>query len=264
MEDYSEGAANLRKLQRPAEPRIQCEFSLDHYEDILRMAVDLGYVFRSFLDESIGPEGVILLRHDIDISMERALAMAELEAVYGIRSTFFFLPDCPLYGPFEPAHQESLRTIAELGHWLGLHLNAPQDADLQALCDIWYRRMREILPVIPVVSFHRPKLPLVGVLRGFTCTYEERFFKHIRYISDSSKEWRDGCICEHFQTVSGAALPSLQLLTHPVWWPRSAEMSFSETRAAIVAKRVDECDEFLREMDPFRWLSESGERSRNA
>ena len=57
---------------------MSCSFDLGHYAEILEAGKAGGYRFAFFGD---GPErGDIYLRHDVDLSLDAALRMAELEA----------------------------------------------------------------------------------------------------------------------------------------------------------------------------------------
>ncbi|MDH3361889.1 MAG: hypothetical protein OEL51_06010, partial [Nitrosopumilus sp.] len=37
--------------------------------------------------------------------------------------------------------------------------------------------------------------------------------KQTKYISDSGRYWREGCMCKHINKHE-----KLQILTHPIWW----------------------------------------------
>ena len=58
-----------------------CGFHLRHYEELLEAAQAGGYRFAGF-DRDPEP-GDLLLRHDVDLSLEAALRMARLEAERG-------------------------------------------------------------------------------------------------------------------------------------------------------------------------------------
>ena len=57
---------------------MSCSFALEHYRELLDAARAGGYRFGRFEGE---PEaGRVYLRHDVDLSLDAALQMAELEA----------------------------------------------------------------------------------------------------------------------------------------------------------------------------------------
>ena len=57
---------------------MSCGFTLDHYRELLQAARKGGYRFSHF--DQPPRRGDLLLRHDVDLSLEAALRMAELEA----------------------------------------------------------------------------------------------------------------------------------------------------------------------------------------
>ena len=93
---------------------MSCAFDLAHYRELLDAARDGGYRFAFFDHE---PEaGELLLRHDVDLSLDAALQIAELEAEAG-----------------------KLRTLAKLGHQLsqyGRGLGVAERHDLPALLEL--------------------------------------------------------------------------------------------------------------------------------
>ena len=65
----------------------------------------------------------VLWRHDCDMSLNRARAVAELDAQFGVRSTFFILPHSEYYNILELSQTRLVREIASFGHDIGLHLD---------------------------------------------------------------------------------------------------------------------------------------------
>ena len=80
------GETNLEALER-AEAAARCidrrcvtpgrRFDLDEYVQLLQAAREGGYRFAGF-DRAPEP-GDLILRHDVDLSLEAALAIAEVE-----------------------------------------------------------------------------------------------------------------------------------------------------------------------------------------
>lgn len=235
------------------EKAVNCEFSLRHYEEILQAALARGYSFVPFTAGTIPERGAIFLRHDIDLSLDRALVIAECEAAIGVNSTYFFQPNSPLYNPFEERYLNILKRIAALGHTLGLHLIESCGDSARETCDTWHKRLGDLLPLSRVVSFHRPSQFLGKDVPGYTSTYENRFFRRIAYYSDSRKRWRDGCICNLLESYRESLLPSMQLLLHPIWWPETVEDSDATFRSVLQRRELD-CVKYMVEMEPFRGM----------
>ena len=77
-----------------------CNFSLEHYFDVL-MRLNKDHVIGSVgdYDELRKSKKFLILRHDVDFSLDYALQMAQKEAQNKIRSTYFILLHSPFYNP---------------------------------------------------------------------------------------------------------------------------------------------------------------------
>ena len=65
-------------------------FKYDYYAYLLDQLIDLGSSFHTFNNFPGFDDGrITLLRHDVDKSVAKALAIARIEAQKGIASTFF-------------------------------------------------------------------------------------------------------------------------------------------------------------------------------
>lgn len=65
----------------------------------------------------------VLWRHDIDYSPRKALALAEIEASLGMKSTFFVLLHSPFYNALDSTTTKIIKNILDLGHDIGLHFD---------------------------------------------------------------------------------------------------------------------------------------------
>lgn len=71
---------------------------------------------------------------------------------------------------------------------------------------------------ISTVSFHKPSKWLFEdniFLENYINTYNKKYFKEFKYISDSRMEWKEGCIC---QVIRENKYKKLHILTHPLSW----------------------------------------------
>jgi hypothetical protein len=199
------------------------DFTEVHYRLLLRMA-KATYSFVTY--DSI-PWGTrfILWRHDLDYSINRAAALASIEAEEGITATYFVNPRSDFYNPFEPDQARLLKHILGMGHRLGLHLDANCN-DLEDEDQLNRRVMQEMswledaFDVRPVVfSFHNPGVAQLkwdaDCYGGAINTYSRRFKTEIPYCSDSNGYWRFRRL---FDVLTDTKDPCLQVLTHPGWW----------------------------------------------
>jgi len=179
---------------------VSCGFDLDHYGELLEAAKAGGYGFASFDREP--QTGDLILRHDVDLSLDAAVRMAELERSLAARSTYFLMRESVFYNVSSSEGRETLERLRDLGHRVGLHAVWPS-AELDERFD-------------PVVAWHNPdpeymRAPIPGAVN----VMEERFFSPETYRSDSNQRWRHGCPHEDLAT---GRFEWLQLLTHPEIW----------------------------------------------
>ncbi len=169
----------------------------------------------------------VLWRHDVDISVHRALALARLEADAGARSTWFLLLHSDFYNLLEDAVASRAREILSLGHWLGLHFDIAAHPDIRSAEDLEIRidderRLLEGWLGYPVtaVSLHNPDVRAAPGMRadrlaGLPNAFGEGLERHYTYVSDSNGYWRYRALPEVLSTERGP----LHVLTHPEWWP---------------------------------------------
>lgn len=216
------------------------EFTHEWYQSLLGHLLDEEYTFRAFTRQP--QEGDLFLRHDVDLSLDDALAMAEIESEMGIESTYCILLSSPLYNPFDPEHAAKIREIDALGHHIGLHFSThgrwddgePGDGELEEQIRAEQAVLDGIVPEIsPAVSFHRPPSWALGRrFTGFRNTYSPTYFTDIAYLADSNQRWRD-------EPPELDSLPErLQILTHPgLWGERDEEFDHRIQRGVISSCR---------------------------
>jgi hypothetical protein len=189
---------------------MSCNFELAHYVEILEAAKAGGYRFVPFADP---PErGDIFLRHDVDLSLEAAVTMAELEAVQGVQTTYLLMTRSVFYNLASTEGEAAIARLRELGHAVGLHAVHP-NVDLDERFD-------------RVVSWHNPQpefssKPIPDAIN----VYAEPYFTPSAYRSDSNQHWRSGCPHEELR---GGGFPWLQILVHPeIWVYQGARMGLT-------------------------------------
>jgi hypothetical protein len=198
---------------------MTCEFSLEHYRDVLRAARAGGYRFAFF--DGAPSDGALILRHDVDLSLDAALRMAELEAEEGAAATYFLMTESVFYNLASSEGRTALERLRELGHRVGLHAVWP-NARLDDRFD-------------PVLAWHNPDPEyMTAPVEGVTNVMAEPWFSPATYRSDSNQRWRHGC--PHEELAVGA-FPWLQLLTHPEIWAYPGETMAETMQAMLDAER---------------------------
>jgi hypothetical protein len=179
---------------------VSCGFDLGHYRELLQAARAGGYRWAFFDAEP--RDGDLLLRHDVDLSLDAALRTAELEAEEGAAATYFLMTESVFYNLSSSEGRAAIERLRQLGHRVGLHAVWP-NARLHERFD-------------PVVAWHNPDPEYMSApVAGATNVMQAPWFSPDTYRSDSNQRWRHGCPHEELAT---GAFPWLQLLTHPEIW----------------------------------------------
>lgn len=203
------------------------DFSYLYYAELLK---NCGARFelrplRDFTPPADGDAPVVYIRHDIDLCLDAAVALAEEEAAQGVSTTYMFIPTSPLYDIASSEGAAKLRRVQELGHEVAIHFDvATSGVDDPNDRDTLLHKIDEQCAVIsdvtgrpvPSVSFHRP-LPVFlhgpDYLGARVNAYASTLMQFYR--SDSGGRWRSGNPLFDFTACS---TPVAQLLTHPIWW----------------------------------------------
>jgi hypothetical protein len=190
-------------------------FSYEAYRAFLRDARAAIDIFP--LRDWRGQPGMIL-RHDVDLDVEPAFRLAEVEAATGTRSTYFILTSAHTYNPASPANRRMLRAMAERGFEIGLHFDPTVHADaaddlLAGKASAEAAWLEDIVgQPVRSVSLHNPSIhgryPLFS---GFVNAYDPRIFSAECYASDS----RMLLACDPALIVERARTRTTQLLLHP-------------------------------------------------
>ena len=198
---------------------MSCDFTLGHYRELLDAARAGGYRFAHFDDPP--RRGDLLLRHDVDLSLDAALTMAELEAADGASATYFLMTESVFYNLASPEGVGALVRLRELGHRVGLHAVYPR-----AVVDERFDA---------VVAWHNPDPEyMTAPMDGALNVMQEGWFDPATYRSDSNQQWRFGCPHEELRA---GAFPWLQLLTHPEIWVYPGSTMGQTMRAMLDAER---------------------------
>jgi hypothetical protein len=179
---------------------MTCAFDLAHYAELLDAAQAGGYRFAAFDHE---PEpGDLFLRHDVDMSLDAALHMANREHERGIAATYFLMTRSDFYNLDTRRGELAILTLRALGHRVGLHGVHPH-----AAFDDRFD---------PVLAWHTPDPEYMSEpVEGVVNVMQPPWFDPEHYRSDSNQHWRSGC--PHDDLREGR-FEWLQLLVHPEIW----------------------------------------------
>ena len=118
--------------------------------------------------------GDLILRHDVDLSLDGALAMAEVEAAEGAWSTWFLMTRSVFYNLGSSEGERAIARLRELGHRVAHHAVYPH-VDLDDRFD-------------RVVAWHNPDPEYMQApIEGAVNVMEPPFFDPEHYRSDSNQ-----------------------------------------------------------------------------
>ncbi len=230
-------------------------FTYDSYIGLLRLLKDEQYRFDSYEEVDL-PGKAVIMRHDIDNSLEKAARMSHVEtAEFGdeLKSVYFLLISSDFYNVFSLKNLKFIERIIQDGHEIGLHFDEmryPEHIGNTEVLSGFVKNEADILSKcigLPVtkVSMHRPSKGLLEadlLIPGMINTYSSRYFNEVKYLSDSRRNWREPVE----KIIKSGEYSKLQILVHPFWYEEK-ESDMKETITSFinsaVVERYDSFDE---------------------
>jgi len=200
---------------------------LDEYSVLLKKFIELGYKYVKYENINSGKRHIVL-RHDVDMSVDDAYKVALIEYSLNIKAYYFILVRSELYNIFDPLVSKKILDILNMGHMIGLHFDTSLYAstdDLDYFAEFECQVLEKLInSSVTIISFHRPEKKMLNnndLIAGRIHTYQPKFFSDIGYCSDSKGDWLYGHPLQHESIIKNTAL---QLLIHPIWWARSGSI----------------------------------------
>ena len=238
-------------------------FSYSDYKEIINIIKESGRGCNFRQDQA--RDKFIIMRHDVEFSVDRAFALSKLELSMDFTSTYFFQWTNNSYNILSKKNMDMIKYMHERGHVIGLHfaLNGLTDMELvrkKILQEIHV--LSEMIGVeITEFSIHRPS---ADVLRenikfpGIINAYQDEFFTfsenvtestplHVKYISDAKHRWNYG-------TPDAATLlenDRVQILTHPYSWTKKGYDNLENFRTLIQERNEELMDTIDNECKHF-------------
>lgn len=201
------------------------EFTEAEYKRLLRAAKQHRKLILFSSHDTEDP--AIIMRHDVDISFHRAVALAEIEALEGISSTYFVHLHSKFYNPLDDEISKIIFEILEYGHELGLHFDPEYwgnrvltEEQLNSVLEFEKNILEQSFDTkVKVFSWHNPTVSgflsnTTDTLAGMINAYGSVITSRYKYVSDSNGIWRHHSL----QDVLEQAETHLQVLIHPEWW----------------------------------------------
>lgn len=219
--------------------------SYEEYRQILRRVAKSGK--SKTFEEAETAEQFIVIRHDVEFSLEKALQMAIIESQYGAVASYFIQIGNMAYNAFSEHSLRIIRAIASLGHEIGLHYRQSDEARAEEEIGTQAQMLSQCAGVgVNLFSTHRPQkdtryheYKVAGMLNA----YSERFFTRtedtenvkVRYIADSKFRWNYGR--PDAETIEKS--DKIQLLVHPFQW-QEEKLGMEEVFAEILGEKTAE------------------------
>ena len=245
-------------------------FSYEDYKEIIRIIQSTG----RYMDyqHALNSDRFIIMRHDVEYSVERAYELARVESSMDFNSTYFFQWTNNSYNILSRKNKDLITDMHERGHCIGLHFALNGLTDMQRIREQIAKEM-EILDSmfefkIDTFSIHRPSKDVLREdikLPGILNAYQDEFFTFaenmtedtpvkVKYMSDANHIWRYGYPDEK----NIMDYNKVQILTHPFAWCKEGYDNFNNYKALIKEKYMElvdsedhECKDFGEYKDWF-------------
>jgi hypothetical protein len=207
-------------------------FSYEDYKEIIRIIQSTGN--QAGYEEALTADKFVIMRHDVEYSVDRAYALAKVESSMDFTSTFFFQWTNNSYNILSRRNQDLIKDMHERGHVIGLHYALNGLTDMQEVRHQIKKEMDILSEMFgfPITQFsvHRPSPDVLREnikLPGILNAYQDEFFTFaekvtdqtplkVKYMSDANHIWRYGYPDE--ANITG--YDKVQILTHPFAWSK--------------------------------------------
>lgn len=245
-------------------------FSFEDYRRIIRLIQNTG--LQCSYRQALGRDRFIIMRHDVEYSVDRAYELSKVERSMDFVSTYFFQWTNNSYNILSRRNMEMIRDMHERGHYIGLHFALNGMTDMEMIRKQIIKEINILSEMfgfeINMFSIHRPSR---DVLRenikfpAFINAYQNDFFTFaediredtplaIKYMSDANHIWRYGYPDE--KNIN--SYDKIQILTHPFAWTKRGYDNFENYKVLIKEKQVEliesvdnECKDFGEYKDWF-------------
>jgi len=210
-------------------PGRSASFSYSHFRQLLHAASSHFSAYRledaPDILQSDDQRPKLFLRHDIKISLNRALPLAEFEHERNLPATYMVRADSPFYSLNERKVRVQLLELLQMKHEVGLHFDLASaeelspsflnaiESRLSAACEL----VEQIIcRPIRSISLQRP-IPLLfdGPLLIQKRVNADASELRSWYISDTGGQWKE----KHpFSKTAKPRKQVLQFILHPIWW----------------------------------------------
>lgn len=241
-------------------------FSFDDYREIISYIQESGrgMTYR----EALGKDEFVIMRHDVEYSVDRAYELSLVESEMNFTSTWFFQWTNNSYNILSRRSKEKILDMHARGHNIGLHFALNGMTDMSEIRVQIIKEMRILSEMFGIeikdFSVHRPPVEILAEnikLPNIINAYQDEFFSFapdvtdeselpVKYMSDANHIWRYGYptrdnILNH---------KKVQILVHPFAWCEHGYDNRDNYAAMVQEKYAEMIDSIDAECKDFKDL----------
>jgi hypothetical protein len=173
------------------------DFTIKKYKELISALKDAGYEFVTYAEycEGLRADKLVVMRHDVDRSVERARRLAEVENEMGVKASYYFR---------EKFIGDDVVCIASLGHEVGYHYEelVTEKGDVERAYVRFMRNvcaLRELVDVKTITMHGAPTSRFDSKEMWRVCDYkklgligEPQFdvdWNDMFYLTDTGRSW---------------------------------------------------------------------------
>jgi hypothetical protein len=173
------------------------DFTIKKYKELISALKDTGYEFVTYAEycEGLRADKLVVMRHDVDRSVERARRLAEVENEMGVKASYYFR---------EKFIGDDVVCIASLGHEVGYHYEelVTEKGDVERAYVRFMRNvcaLRELVDVKTITMHGAPTSRFDSKEMWRVCDYkklgligEPQFdvdWNDMFYLTDTGRSW---------------------------------------------------------------------------
>lgn len=207
----------------------------------------------------------VVMRHDVEFSVERAYHLALLEKKENFSSSYYFQLTNNSYNILSSRNMALIKEIKDMGHEVGLHFHLNKLTKIEEIKMQIKKEMEVMQNMLNIsmgsFSIHRPTKEVLAAdihLDGYINTYQKEYFDYvedmsvekpsIKYISDARHQWNYGLYPDKKTLEQN---DKVQILVHPYSWTEKGftnEENFysliKEKQSEIIETFDSECKHF--------------------
>lgn len=226
-------------------------FSYEDYRNIITIIKESGRA--ATFEEAKNREDFIVMRHDVEFSVDRAYRLSQIEKEMNFTSTYFFQWTNNSYNILSYKNTDIIRKMHESGHKIGLHYAINGLTNLEEIKDKILLEVNVLSSMmgfeINSFSIHRPKNDILKTnlkIEGLLNAYGEHFFTYaedvtedsalaVKYVSDAQHHWNYGV--PDRETLLGHK--KVQILTHPYSWTEQGYDNLNNFRTMLEERQQE-------------------------